>query len=149
MVTAGRHGKPADVYSYGALLWHMCSGVPPHSQLHPAQILVGLAGGELQLEWPADAEPTLRKIGAACLQHDPAARPSFEAIVAALLKAVKRTTARLLRASAPSSTVAAGAIGSGSGGGADVRRSTANAPPRPAQMPMPLLGGLAQMRRQL
>ena len=75
----------------------MCSGVPPHSQLHPAQILVGLAGGELQLEWPADAEPTLRKIGAACLQHDPAARPSFDRVVCALIKAVERTLNKGLR----------------------------------------------------
>ncbi|KAG2485953.1 hypothetical protein HYH03_015397 [Edaphochlamys debaryana] len=96
LVTGGKRGKPADVYSYGALLWHMATGQAPHASLHPAQILVGLASGELALEWPEGADRTLRKIGAACLAHDPANRPSFERIVRALLKAVRRTTDRLL-----------------------------------------------------
>ncbi|PNW78825.1 hypothetical protein CHLRE_09g391356v5 [Chlamydomonas reinhardtii] len=140
IVVQGTGGKPADVYSYGALLWHMCSGVPPHSQLHPAQILVGLAGGELQLEWPADAEPTLRKIGAACLQHDPAARPSFDRIVRALIKAVEKTVAR--SRSRPFATPA---------GATAAAAAASNLPSaaHPAKTAMPLSGRIAQSQAAL
>ncbi|KAG2437198.1 hypothetical protein HXX76_005862 [Chlamydomonas incerta] len=61
-VPAGQLCKASDVYSYGAVLWHMATGLPPHHQLHPVQLLVGLVSGELQLEWPRHVHPVIRQV---------------------------------------------------------------------------------------
>ncbi|GIL77373.1 hypothetical protein Vretifemale_6836, partial [Volvox reticuliferus] len=77
--------KQADVYSFGAILWYMCTGRPPHQELRPAQILVGLATSDLQLTWPDWADPGVVRIGKACMDPDPSKRPQFEEIVRFLL----------------------------------------------------------------
>ncbi|PNH11665.1 hypothetical protein TSOC_001453 [Tetrabaena socialis] len=83
----------------------MATGLPPHYGLRPTQILVGKAGEDgLPLEWPADAEPTLRKVGIACLDLDAARRPTFDSVVRALLIAVRRTAAKAQRAARSAST---------------------------------------------
>ncbi|KXZ54184.1 hypothetical protein GPECTOR_5g28 [Gonium pectorale] len=120
VVVDGKHGKPADVYSYGALLWHMVTGRPAFATMHPAQVLVGLASGDLALEMPPGVEPTVRKIGAACLARDPERRPTFDRIVAALLKAVPRTAQQHSRLHAAGNPPAGGGGGGGSFGAAAV-----------------------------
>ncbi|GLI59404.1 hypothetical protein VaNZ11_001287 [Volvox africanus] len=105
--------KQADVYSFGAILWHMCTGRPPHQDLRPAQILVGLATGDLQLTWPDWADPGVARIGKACMDRDPSKRPQFEEIVRFLLGEIatrsRRRRAANRRVCSPSH---------GSGGGA-------------------------------
>lgn len=78
--------------SFGALLLHMAVGTPPHRGLHPAQILVGLLTGDLDLStaaWPEHTPPAVRALGVACLQRDPERRPTFDVIVRAIMAAIK------------------------------------------------------------
>jgi hypothetical protein len=102
----------------------MCTGAAPHSQMHPAQILVGLAGGELSLEWPPAIERTLRRVGKACLAYDASARPTFEQVVHLLRKALRRATGGPATAA-----TAAGAGGSVQppGGGGELRHAPSKA----------------------
>ena len=47
----GRSGPPADVYSFGALTWHLTTGQLPHGDLNPFAVLLAVSKGELELEW--------------------------------------------------------------------------------------------------
>ncbi|GIL64695.1 hypothetical protein Vafri_18550 [Volvox africanus] len=107
--------KQADVYSFGAILWHMCTGRPPHQDLRPAQILVGLATGDLQLTWPDWADPGVVRIGKACMDRDPSKRPQFEEIVRFLLGEI---AARSRRRRAANRACSPGRGGSGGGAAA-------------------------------
>ncbi len=54
----------------------MVTGRTPHADLHWAQLLSGLIAGDLSLAWPPDTHPAIRKLGQACMSHNPAHRPS-------------------------------------------------------------------------
>ncbi|KAG2489855.1 hypothetical protein HYH03_011658 [Edaphochlamys debaryana] len=75
--------KAVGVHAYGALLYHMFTGVPPYSQYHPAQVLVGLSAGGLQLVWPGPGPRKLpvpavvRSLVERCLDPCACARPTL------------------------------------------------------------------------
>ncbi|KAG2483405.1 hypothetical protein HYH03_017713 [Edaphochlamys debaryana] len=86
-------GPAADVYSLGALLWQLVSGGrPPHYERHPAQILMGLLSGDLDLalKWPEDVDPELAELGRACMRREPDSRPSAQEVVDGLSAALSR-----------------------------------------------------------
>ncbi|EFJ44941.1 hypothetical protein VOLCADRAFT_38577, partial [Volvox carteri f. nagariensis] len=64
-----------DVYSFGVLLWQMCTGERPYAGLQAGQVLLGVKTGNLKLEWPAWVSKSLVKVGQACLRFEPKARP--------------------------------------------------------------------------
>ncbi|KAG2436439.1 hypothetical protein HXX76_006742 [Chlamydomonas incerta] len=86
----GRSGPPSDVYSFGALTWHLTTGQLPHEDLNPFAVLLAVSKGELELEWPSSVAKPLRRLGQLCMQHDPATRPTFAVIARALLKLEQR-----------------------------------------------------------
>ncbi|KAG2454628.1 hypothetical protein HYH02_000469 [Chlamydomonas schloesseri] len=86
----GRSGPPSDVYSFGALTWHLTTGQLPHEDLNPFAVLLAVSKGDLELEWPRSVPKPLRRLGQLCMQHDPAARPTFAVIARALLKLEQR-----------------------------------------------------------
>ncbi|KAG2440255.1 hypothetical protein HXX76_004367 [Chlamydomonas incerta] len=86
-----------DVNAYGALLYHLFIGVAPFHQYHPAQVLVGLASGGLQLQWPQPyvgrrppVPDAIRSLVLRCMAHTPVARPTFHEIVG-ILECVAQT----------------------------------------------------------
>ncbi|KXZ56453.1 hypothetical protein GPECTOR_1g405 [Gonium pectorale] len=81
--------KKSDVYSYGALLYHMCTGKQPFQGMRQARLLATLATGNLALEWPDQVYQVLRKLGQACCSPRPAERPSFDKLVTALQRTVQ------------------------------------------------------------
>ncbi|PNH06944.1 hypothetical protein TSOC_006630 [Tetrabaena socialis] len=89
-------GAAANSYTWGLLLWQLLTGRTPHYELHPAQVLVGKATGDLDssLEWPDDVEEGLRAVGEACLLPDPRRRPPMRAAVEAVEGALRRATAQ-------------------------------------------------------
>ncbi|MDR3036048.1 MAG: serine/threonine protein kinase, partial [Kitasatospora sp.] len=66
-------GPPADVHALGAVLVHAATGRPPYGEGDAGEILYRLAHQRPDLDAVPD---TLRPLLAACLEQDPAARPT-------------------------------------------------------------------------
>lgn len=81
----------ADVWAFGVMLWQMAAGEVPYKGLTQGQILGGLLMGGLELAWPAGASTTLQRLARACMERDPAARPTFRQ----LSKELKRVCGKL------------------------------------------------------
>ena len=69
-----------QIYSFGVLLWQMCSGTSPFQGMHPAHILYGKQTGTLQLTWPPDVYSPIRKLGELCIVSDQTMRPNFDQV---------------------------------------------------------------------
>ncbi|EFJ44773.1 hypothetical protein VOLCADRAFT_94879 [Volvox carteri f. nagariensis] len=91
--------KKSDVYSYGCLLYHMCTGKQPFQGIRQGRLLVGLATGVLFLQWPDNIYKVLRRLGEACCSPNPRDRPSFDKVVDAL----QRTISYVVRSPHPNS----------------------------------------------
>ncbi|KAG2497990.1 hypothetical protein HYH03_004249 [Edaphochlamys debaryana] len=81
--------KKSDVWAYGCLLYHMCTGKQPFQGIRQGALLVGLATGQLRLEWPQHVYKLLSRLGEACCSPDPRDRPSFDKVVQALQKIIR------------------------------------------------------------
>ncbi|EFJ39484.1 hypothetical protein VOLCADRAFT_70997 [Volvox carteri f. nagariensis] len=133
----GKAGPPSDVFSFGALAWHLTTGQLPHEDVNPFAVMLAVSRGELELDWPASVPKPLRKLGKMCMQHDPAARPKFPEIVRALLRYEDRmrqcsAAAAGVAAAVASAAAAAAAAGSSSTGqpGSSSAASSQPATPR-------------------
>eukprot|EP00198_Chlamydomonas_reinhardtii_P006038 XP_001695374.1 serine/threonine protein kinase 18 [Chlamydomonas reinhardtii] len=114
--------KRSDVWSFGMCLYFMCCGKAPYwhyTSLRPAQMLVGIVEGSLELDWPEDTYRLLRRLAETCCQHDPAARPPFSRIVPALQRLVRHICSHPEPSTASSASAAtSGAAGAGGTPGA-------------------------------
>lgn len=87
----GPYGFPADVFSFGVLLWTLCAGASyPYETdfLLPEQAALAVARGDLRprrLKRMADAPPRVQLLLDACWAHDPRDRPPMRAVVDELL----------------------------------------------------------------
>jgi len=96
--------KGSDVFSFGVVVWQMCSGESqPFRNLHAAHIIYGKQNGSLKLEWSPDVYSPVRKLAELCMEQDPLARPSFEQVG----KALQQIEQRLQKHSRPPHAAAA------------------------------------------
>eukprot|EP00798_Chlamydomonas_sp_ICE-L_P029241 gene29241-12487_t len=80
----GDLSRAADVYSYGVLLWSMCTGRQPWEDMSYAQLICAVTMGTSELQWPCSVPSSLSELGKSCLQRTPQLRPTFTSVRATL-----------------------------------------------------------------
>eukprot|EP00250_Pteridium_aquilinum_P013535 c21400_g1_i1 orf=852-4133(-) len=76
--------EKSDVYSFGVILWELATLQKPWADMNPMQVVGAVGFQHRTLDIPEDMHPVIVKIIQQCWQSDPAARPSFAEIMAAL-----------------------------------------------------------------
>ncbi|KAK9062851.1 hypothetical protein SSX86_020041 [Deinandra increscens subsp. villosa] len=76
--------EKSDVYSYGVVLWELCTLQQPWGGMNPMQVVGAVGFQHRRLEIPDDMDPVIADIIAKCWQTDPKLRPTFAEIMAAL-----------------------------------------------------------------
>ncbi|KAL1819858.1 hypothetical protein ACET3Z_014727 [Daucus carota] len=76
--------EKCDVYSYGVILWELCTLQQPWGGLNPMQVVGAVGFQHRRLDIPDDMDPAIADIICKCWQTDPKLRPTFSEIMAAL-----------------------------------------------------------------
>ncbi|CAA0832422.1 protein tyrosine kinase family protein [Striga hermonthica] len=76
--------EKCDVYSFGVILWELCTLRQPWGGMNPMQVVGAVGFQHRRLEIPDDVDPAIADIIMRCWQTDPNLRPSFAEIMAAL-----------------------------------------------------------------
>ncbi|KAM0041313.1 putative protein kinase TKL-CTR1-DRK-2 family [Helianthus debilis subsp. tardiflorus] len=76
--------EKCDVYSFGVILWELCTLQQPWGGMNPMQVVGAVGFQHRRLEVPDDVDPAIADIITRCWQTDPRLRPTFADIIAAL-----------------------------------------------------------------
>ncbi|XP_060168992.1 probable serine/threonine-protein kinase SIS8 isoform X1 [Lycium barbarum] len=76
--------EKCDVYSFGVILWELCTLQQPWGGMNPMQVVGAVGFQHRRLDIPEDMDPAIADIIRKCWQTDPKLRPSFAEIMAAL-----------------------------------------------------------------
>lgn len=86
--TGGVLTKKVDVYSFGIVLWQLCTGCIPYVGKQPTQVVVMVSQGAV-LEMPGHVPDQLSRIYKATVSRQPESRPKFAKMIQDFLKIVK------------------------------------------------------------
>ncbi|KAI7747040.1 hypothetical protein M8C21_029981, partial [Ambrosia artemisiifolia] len=86
--------EKCDVYSFGVILWELCTLQQPWDGMNPMQVVGAVGFQHRRLEVPDDVDPAIADIITRCCQTDPKLRPTFADIIAALKPLQKPITKR-------------------------------------------------------
>ncbi|KAH7439597.1 hypothetical protein KP509_04G068100 [Ceratopteris richardii] len=84
--------EKCDVYSFGVILWELATLQQPWAGMNPMQVVGAIGFQQRMLDIPDELDPDLVRIIKQCWQSDPAVRPSFTEIMAALKRLQKSVT---------------------------------------------------------
>ncbi|GJU12026.1 probable serine/threonine-protein kinase SIS8 isoform X1 [Tanacetum coccineum] len=84
--------EKCDVYSYGVVLWELCTMQQPWGGMNAMQVVGAVGFQHRRLEIPNDTDPVISDIITKCWQTDPKLRPTFAEIMAALKPLQKQNT---------------------------------------------------------
>ncbi|XP_065849516.1 probable serine/threonine-protein kinase SIS8 isoform X2 [Euphorbia lathyris] len=76
--------EKCDVYSYGVILWELCTMQQPWGGMNPMQVVGAVGFQQRRLDIPDGMDPAVSDIIRQCWQTDPRLRPTFAEIMAAL-----------------------------------------------------------------
>ncbi|KAL6552496.1 hypothetical protein OROHE_007860 [Orobanche hederae] len=76
--------EKCDVYSFGVILWELCTLQQPWGGMNPMQVVGAVGFQHRRLDIPDDLDPSIADIIMKCWQTDPNLRPSFAEIMSAL-----------------------------------------------------------------
>ena len=79
-----RYAEPADVYSFGIIVWEMLTGECPYDGMSAIQCALAVLNRDHRPEIPDFCPPALAALIRACLEKDPSKRPTFAQILLAL-----------------------------------------------------------------
>lgn len=90
--------KASDVFSFGVILWELCTSCKPYASMSKLMILAGVESGSVKLQWPQNLlfHPDLQDLGVKCMSWDPLHRPTFEDVtlrLEALVSSLKTAAA--------------------------------------------------------
>lgn len=84
-ILANQHyAEPADVYSYGIILWELLSRECPYGEMSPIQCALAVLNQDLRPTIPEWCPPAFGALIKKCIDKDPNARPTFENILCIL-----------------------------------------------------------------
>ncbi|XP_021617117.1 probable serine/threonine-protein kinase SIS8 isoform X3 [Manihot esculenta] len=76
--------EKCDVYSFGVILWELCTLQQPWGGMNPMQVVGAVGFQQRRLEIPDGMDPVIADVIRKCWQTDPKLRPTFAEIMAAL-----------------------------------------------------------------
>jgi serine/threonine protein kinase len=91
------HIGRCDVFSYGVILWELCTLLQPWEGMNAMQVVGAVGFQNRRLDIPDNTDPAIAEIIAKCWQTDPKLRPSFADIMASLKPLLKNMTAQAPR----------------------------------------------------
>ncbi|CAH9142694.1 unnamed protein product [Cuscuta epithymum] len=94
--------EKCDVYSFGVILWELCTLQQPWGGMNPMQVVGAVGFQHRRLDIPDDMDPAVADIVRKCWQTDPKLRPSFTEIMAALRPLQKPITSSYVPKAPPS-----------------------------------------------
>lgn len=84
LARGGRVTPAADAYAFGILLWECYTQRRAFAGMSPSAVRDAVLLKGARPAFPPGAPPALAALAAACAARDPAARPAFNEVVAAL-----------------------------------------------------------------
>ncbi|KAF2317458.1 hypothetical protein GH714_022495 [Hevea brasiliensis] len=76
--------EKCDVYSFGVILWELCTLSQPWRGMNPMQVVGAVGFQQRRLDIPDDMDPVIADVIRKCWQTDPKLRPTFAEIMAVL-----------------------------------------------------------------
>merc|ERR1712098_18990 len=82
VVIRGKHNTASDLWSFGVMMFEMVTGKLPFESKSAPQLMLKLAQGKVEIEWPRGMLPDhFRGMVVKCLRADPATRPSAKRLL--------------------------------------------------------------------
>ncbi|KAL9441043.1 hypothetical protein AB3S75_019669 [Citrus x aurantiifolia] len=94
--------EKCDVYSFGVILWELCTMQQPWGGMNPMQVVGAVGFQHRRLDIPDNLDPAVADIIRKCWQTDPKMRPTFTEIMAALKPLQKPITSSQVPRPVPS-----------------------------------------------
>ena len=92
ILKGGTYQFPADIFSYGMILWELITYKIPYHNIDPMKIVDLITKEKKIVKVPNEGNPVLRRIAQRCIQYEPRDRPSLDVVLEVLGKVNKENS---------------------------------------------------------